>query len=265
MDVDVESVETAPIVKILDHGFVELVERTGHLTRVVDAARCSYGSSGDHMGERDRNLVRFLLGNGHTSPFRHFFFTFHIKAPLFVFRQWWKYQVGSTWREYELGDNAQALGIYHPIQKGSVCAIDIQIDTDQGCSWNELSGRYKVMDPEFYIPEKARRNNGRQSSLAVDSDNLLTSNMQLRMGEVQDLAIAQYEKMLEEGVARELARLVLPPTIYSEAYWTVSLQAVLHFLEQRLKEDAQFEIRQYAQGILELCKPTLSEMGIEVH
>lgn len=240
--------------KVLDHGFVELVERTGHLTRVVDAARCSYGSSGDDMGERDRKLIRFLLGNGHTSPLRHFFFTFHIKAPLFVFRQWWKYQVGSTWREYEVLKTEIT-------QRELIVASDIQIDTDQGCSWNELSGRYKVMDPEFYMPEKARRNTGKQASEDVD-EVADTLRMQKHMLDVIHTAQAHYELMLEEGVARELARLVLPPTIYSEAYWTVSLQAVLHFLEQRLKEDAQFEIREYAQGVLELVRPTLAEMGI---
>ena len=72
------------------------------------------------------------------------------------------------------------------------------------------------------------------------------------------------DPMLELGVAKELARLVLPPTIYSEAYWTVSLQAVLHFLDQRLAPEAQFEIRSYAQGVLELIRPDLNEMGVEL-
>ena len=123
--------------KVLDHGFVELVSHTGNPQMVTDTARCSTGSTA-HDPDADRRLVRYLLGNGHTSPFRHYFFTFHVKAPLFVFRQWWKYQVGSTWREYEV----EGLGVSG---LGKVCAYDIQIDTDQGCSWNELSGRYKIM------------------------------------------------------------------------------------------------------------------------
>jgi thymidylate synthase (FAD) len=234
--------------KVLDHGFVELVSKTGHVgPSVVNAARCSYGSDSDELGERDQKLVRYLLNNGHTSPFRHAFFTFHIKAPLFVFRQWWKYQVGSTWREYE------------DEHKRPVC-FDIQIDTDQGCSWNELSGRYKVMLPEFYRPEKARRNTGRQSSA---TDEQLTGTMHKCMEHAEYAALKAYDTMLRDGVARELARLVLPPTIYSECYWTVSLQAVLHFLDQRLEPDAQFEIRQYATAVLDLIRPDLKEMGID--
>lgn len=229
---------------------------------VVDAARCSYGSDGDQLGDKDQKLIAYLLGNGHTSPFRHFMFTFHIKAPLFVFRQMWKYQVGSTWREYELSDDGQALGIFHPTQEGRVDAVDIQIDTDQGCSWNELSGRYKVMEPEFYMPVEARRNTGKQSSEVQRNDQALTEAMQVSMNRAIDEAVHHYKYLLSIGVAKELARLVLPPTIYSECYWTVSLQAVLHFLDQRLKPEAQFEIRQYAQAVLELIKPDLEEMGV---
>ncbi len=235
--------------QVLDHGFVELISKTGHLrTSVVDAARCSYGSESGDI-EKDQKLVRFLLANGHTSPFRHAFFTFHIKAPLFVFRQWWKYQVGSTFREYEM-PNGNPLG------------FDIITDTDKGCSWNELSGRYKVMDPEFYVPEVARRNTGKQAANEMGDDEL-TKRMQEHIRRAHVGAVAKYEAMLRDGVAKELARLVLPPSIYSECFWTVSLQAILHFLDQRLAPEAQFEIRQYAQGVLELIRPDLEAIGID--
>lgn len=247
--------------KVLDHGFVELVTKTGHQSMVVDAARCSFGSQGDDLGDKDRKLIAYLLGDGHTSPFRHHFFTFHVKAPLFVFRQWWKYQVGSTWREYERPDGEPLFNM--PIVRPNVVvAHDIQIDTDKGCSWNELSGRYKVMEPEFYMPEKARRNTGKQASEDTD-DETLTQYMQGQIRDLHQIAIAKYNNMLDAGVAKELARLVLPPSIYSECYWTVSLQAVLHFLDQRLKPEAQFEIRQYAQGVLDLIRPDLEQMGID--
>lgn len=247
--------------QVLDHGFVELVTKTGHPGMVVDAARCSYGSSGDDMGERDRKLVRYLLGNGHTSPFRHHFFTFHVKAPLFVFRQWWKYQVGSTWREYELEDGHPVE--FRPIQEGRIVASDIQIDTDQGCSWNELSGRYKVMEPEFYHPVEWRANTGKQAANAqVDPVDAAYEDRVYQSWCTN--AMERYNNALKAGIAKELARLYLPPSIYSECYWTVSLQAVLHFLDQRLKEDAQYEIRQYASAVLELIKPDLEEMGIEL-
>lgn len=243
--------------KVLDHGFVELAGKTGHTgLAVVNAARCSFGAESSSMEERDQKLVRFLLGNGHTSPFRHAFFTFHVKAPLFVFRQWWKYQVGSTWREYE---NVEG----EPVAfRRTVHASDIQVDTDQGCSWNELSGRYKVMEPEFYMPEVARRNTGKQASDDVD-DEELTDFMLGCMGLTHVDALKRYHQMIDRGIAKELARLVLPPTIYSECFWTVSLQAVLHFLDQRLKPNAQFEIRQYAQAVLGLIRPDFAELGIE--
>ena len=267
--------------KVLDHGFVQLVSKTGHVgLSVTNAARCSYGSTSDDLGEKDRKLIAYLLSHGHTSPFRHAFFTFHVKAPLFVFRQWWKYQVGSTWREYAANAIAEpkpcgrTMGHGLSCVKGYECsdacagrvpievqAADIQIDTDQGCSWNELSGRYKVMEPEFYMPAAARRNSGRQASEDAD-DESLTKRMQDHMRRAQVSAVKKYEAMLKDGVAKELARLVLPPSIYSECYWTVSLQAVLHFLDQRLKEDAQFEIRQYAQAVLDLIRPDLEEMGV---
>lgn len=246
---------------VLDHGFVELISKTGHASMVVDAARCSYGSGSDDLGDKDQKLIRFLLGNGHTSPFRHFMFTFHIKAPLFVFRQMWKYQVGSVWREYELADG-DPLRILRSVPRGQVVASDIQIDTDQGCSWNELSGRYKVMEREFYMPEVARRNTGKQEANSLGDDEL-TERMRARMALCISTAEASYHAMLRAGVAKELARLVLPPTIYSECYWTVSLQAVLHFLDQRLAPEAQFEIRAYAKGILDLIRPDLEAMGIE--
>jgi flavin-dependent thymidylate synthase len=297
------------VVRVLDHGFIELISRTGHVgASVVNAARCSFGSEGDKLGERDQKLIAFLLGNGHTSPFRHAFFTFHVKAPLFVFRQWWKYQVGSTWREYETANGSpltvvkyndrmreinRTLSTDPTLDAGQIrllqeelaklkgenlrpCtpaemakaeikvnAIDIQIDTDQGSSWNELSGRYKIMDMEFYVPEKARRNTGKQAADVFEDDEDADSMLQEVMSRVHTSAQWEYDNMLSMGFAKEIARMVLPPTIYSECYWTVSLQAVLHFLDQRLKPEAQFEIREYAKGILEMIRPTLDEMGLE--
>ena len=203
------------------------------------------------MEDRDVKLVDYLLSHGHTSPFRHAFFTFHIKAPLFTFRQWWKYQVGSTWRAYGI-ETGEAVALR---------AYDIQIDTDQGCSWNELSGRYKVMEPEFYMPDPWRGNTGKQAANAVLGE-AESAEEARQYGIFCREATGRYNAALERGVAKELARLYLPPTIYSEAIWTVSLQAVLHFLDQRIKPDAQFEIREYAQGVLELIRPDLNNMGV---
>jgi thymidylate synthase (FAD) len=248
--------------EVLDHGFVKLVGQTGHVgLSIVNAARCSYGRASEEYDDADRKLVGFLMQHGHTSPFRHAFFTFHVKAPLFVFRQWWKYQVGSTWREYEV----DGLPVFHHDEQifERVDIFDIQIDTDQGCSWNELSGRYKVMDPEFYVPARARRNTGKQASEAypgerTDEDELMRSMMMA----ANDNAMRYYTALLRDGIAKELARLVLPPSIYSECFWTVSLQAVIHFLQQRLAKDAQFEIREYAQAVRELLRPVWEQLGL---
>lgn len=264
--------------QVLDHGFVELVSRTGHPgLAVVNAARCSYGKSKSTVDDADRKLIAFLLGNGHTSPFRHAIFTFHVKAPLFVFRQWWKYQVGSTWREYESGGEPLALpgrcGCYgqgwYVALTGErfecscrLQSIDILIDTDGGSSWNELSGRYKVLEPVFYVPTVIRSNDGKQSGNGeLDASKQLEARERLhRFNRAAEL---EYHQLLQQGVAKELARLVLPPSIYSECYWTVSLQAVLHFLQQRLEPGAQFEIREYARAVLDLVRPSLEDMGIK--
>ena len=234
----------------LDLGFVRLVsvtENPGH--HVVNAARCSFGSSGDDLGERDRKLIKYLLGNGHTSPFRHTHFAFHIKAPLFVFRQWWKHQVDSSYREYESED-------------GGPIAFDIYSDTDKGCSWNELSGRYREMEPDYYTPANLRRATtgpNAQGSDEWEGDDYFEKSMML---ESFDASLQTYRNLLDKGVAKELARMVLPSSIYSECYWTVSLQAVLHFLDQRLDPHAQWEMRQYAQGVLAVIREHLESMGL---
>ena len=145
-------------------GFVKLVDRMeqNHALKVVNSARISYNSKKDEFDEKDRKLTGFLWEHGHTSPFRHSFYTFHVKAPLFVLRQWLKYQVGSTWRTYEVEG-----------EEVSVEAFDLMFDTDKGCSWNELSGRYVEMEPEFYVPKKFRSNpshGNKQSSAELPED-----------------------------------------------------------------------------------------------
>src|ERR1051326_7757707 len=130
-------------------GFVALVDRMqlDPALKVVNAARISYEKKKDEFDDKDKKLCRFLWEHGHTSPYRHSFFTFHWKAPLFVFRQAFKYQVGSGWRKYEANGEAVALE-----------AVDVLFDTDKGCSWNEVSGRHVTWTPEFYVPRVMRGN-----------------------------------------------------------------------------------------------------------
>ena len=228
-------------------GFVALVDRmrSDAALKVVNAARISYQKQKAELAPEDTKLARFLWVHGHTSPYRHSFFTFHWKAPLFVFRQAFKYQVGSTWREYEAGGESISLE-----------AFDVLFDTDKGCSWNEISGRYVKWQPEFYLPARMRANpphGNKQASVDLPADFDHAGERERMRAECEEL-FRRYQERLERGVAKELARILLPQNVYTQAYWTVSLQGVIHFLSQRLKADAQFEIRRYAEGVFRLVE-----------
>lgn len=236
-------------------GFVALVDRMRQdaALKVVNAARISYSRVKDQFGTEDQGLARFLWVHGHTSPYRHSFFTFHWKAPLFVFRQAFKYQVGSTWREYEVGGETVSLEVF-----------DVLFDTDKGCSWNEISGRYVQWVPEFYVPQRLRANppHGNKQASVDLPDDFDHAGERARMIAECEAAFRLYQERIERGVAKELARICLPQNVYTQAYWTVSLQGVIHFLAQRLKPDAQFEIRRYAEAVYELVKDELERLGL---
>lgn len=237
--------------------FVALVDRMVQdpALKVVNSARISYDKQKEGFDERDQKLCSFLWEHGHTSPYRHSFFTFHWKAPLFVFRQAFKYQVGSGWRSYEVEGVEVALEVF-----------DMMFDTDKGCSWNEVSGRYVQWTPEFYIPQVMRANpphGNKQASIDLPDDFDHDGERDAMRAECH-AAFALYEARIARGVAKEIARMQLPQNLYSQAYWTVSLQGVLHFLEQRLKEDAQYEIRAFARGIADLVSADLERVGIEL-
>jgi len=237
-------------------GFLALVDsmKNDAATKVVNAARISYNRRKESFDESDKKLARYLWLHGHTSPYRHSFYTFHWKAPLFVFRQAFKYQVGSTWREYE----ANGASI-------SVEAFDVLFDTDKGCSWNEISGRYVEWEPEFYVPQVMRANpshGSKQASVDLPADFDHAAERAAMIAECRE-AFERYQARLARGVAKEIARTCLPQSIYTQAYWTVSLQGVIHFLEQRLKKDAQFEIRRYADAVFRLIEQDLAKLGID--
>ena len=237
-------------------GFVACVDRMAvdHALKVVNAARISYDKRKEGFDERDKKLCSFLWENGHTSPYRHSFYTFHWKAPLFVFRQAFKYQVGSGWREYAVNGEEVALEVF-----------DVLFDTDKGCSWNEVSGRYVQWTPEFHVPRTFRSNpphGNKQASVDLPREFDHAAEHALMESECRE-AFARYEARIARGVAKEIARMCLPQNLYSQAYWTVSLQGVLHFLEQRLKPDAQHEIRAYARAVYELVRADLDRLGID--
>jgi len=229
--------------------------------KVTNSARISYNKIKDKFDEKDKKLTTFLWNHEHTSPFRHSYFTFHLKLPLFVARQLMKYQVGSGFRSFEADGKEVSLEVF-----------DHFYDSDKGCSWNEISGRYTQTSEQFYVPHKLRSNPPHGNKQASEEyKNPLSDEDEDYMQEQEALIIMQhhaewslekYNILIKNGVAKEIARMILPQNIYTECYWTLSLQAIIHFLHQRLKPDAQYEIRLLAEGVYELMQETLNNIGL---
>ena len=204
--------------KVLDKGFVELIDHMGSDLSVVNGARISMGKRKEVFDEKDAGLINYLAEHDHTSPFRIPHVVLHIKAPIFVMRQWMRYKVGSD--------------------------------------FGELSGRYVEFEPEYYVPEVFRT---QSKDVKQGSDGVVGPNESFYLGVVYEnscvVAFNAYNEMLAAGVCKEQARMVLPLALYTEVYWTASLQAVAHFLNQRLDPHAQWEIREYAKAVKDLILP----------
>src|SRR5690625_125001 len=212
-------------IDVLDHGYVRLVDVMGSDLSVVNAARVSFAKESAEFDEQDERLIRFLAREGHTSPFRHAMATFEAKAPLMVARQWWKYVVGSD----------------HTME-----------------SWNEASRRYVTMEPELYVPERWRNapESRKQGSDGAIEDDELNSEATAILRRMIVAGVESYEALMAEGIAPEQARLCVPAyAMYTAWRWTASLQSVTHFLAQRLADDSQWEIQQYARAVYRLIEP----------
>ncbi|MBP1996512.1 FAD-dependent thymidylate synthase [Paenibacillus eucommiae] len=220
------------LIKVLNEGYVRLVDHMGSDLTVVNAARVSYAKESLELSDRDIKLIKFLSREGHTSPFRHAITQFEVYAPLMVARQWWKYVVGSA--HYEgTGDSLDA--------------------------WNESSRRYITEEPAFYFPEagewRSKPENSKQGSGAIIEWEL-GEKYSRELIDYTELGISKYEAALADGICAEQARLFLPAYgMYVRWYWTASVQSIAHFLKQRLEHDAQKEIQDYAKAILELIRP----------
>jgi thymidylate synthase (FAD) len=212
-------------IDVLDKGFIKAVDILGTDLTVVNAARISFGKIKSELDDDDRKLMRYLAKHKHYSPFRHIMVTFHIKAPEFVMRQWYKHVVGiETTSSYPTKDHA----------------------------WNEVSGRYIPIE-DFHIPSQLRAapDNKKQGSGAV-MEGYLPETYIRSWEQVTARIVAFYESMIGSGIAHEQARCILPLTLYSEVYWTASFQAIANFLELRLDSHAQKEIRDYAMAVEEI-------------
>lgn len=202
----------------LDHGFVRLVDSMGSDLSVVRAARVSYDAAW-RAGENensDQRLINYLWKHHHTTPFEAVTFTFEIKAPIFVLRQWHRHR---TW------------------------------------SYNELSARYRELPEEFYVPEPDQigiqsKDNKQGRELGQPRDMLVPS----MIDHSCRTAFGAYRALLAQGVPRELARSVLPVATYSHMFATVDLLNLLKFLTLRCDSHAQYEIRVYADAMRELVR-----------
>lgn len=211
------------LIEVLDKGYVRLVDIMGNDLSIVNAARASFAKESKEMTLADEKLISFLVREEHMSPFRHAFITFEFKAPLMVARQHWKYIVGS----------------------------DHAMD-----GWNESSRRYVTSDPEFYIPDiwRSAPENKKQGSGAPVDDHLQVE-LSKDLIRFYSEGIELYEQAMSNGVAAEQARLFLPAYgMYVNYRWSCSLQSAMLFLNQRLAEDSQVEIQEYAKAVYELIK-----------
>jgi len=186
---------------------------------IVQAARVSY-AQGLKDYDTDVKLINYLYKHKHTSPFEMVKFKFHVKAPIFIARQWFRHRMGN---------------------------------------YNEISGRYSKLNEEYYIPEKVSSQSKTNKQLSAN-DNLLEndtviSNIWSNTIINNNIQFSNYNKLIEEGVSREIARINLPLSTFTEFYFSIDLHNLLNFLKLRNSENAQYEIKEYAKSIAEIIEP----------
>ncbi|MCS7317358.1 MAG: FAD-dependent thymidylate synthase [Candidatus Dojkabacteria bacterium] len=221
-------------VPVLDHGFIRVIDYMGGDDSIVQAARVSYGK-GTKTISTDRNLIRYLMRHRHTTPFEMCEIKFHIKLPIFVARQWIRHRTANV---------------------------------------NEYSARYSILDSDFYLPEtlETQSKNNKQgrgdrlefhveqklkSLIREHSENSYRNYLSL-LGHsteyVSEENTSDTAKTSSNCVAREIARIVVPLNFYTQWYWKIDLHNLFHFLSLRTDSHAQFEIREYANKILDIVK-----------
>ena len=208
-----ELVTATDQIDVLDHGFVRLDGVLADDLSVVNAARVSFGRRREVMDERDEGLIRFLMRDRHGTPFEHNSFRFHVRAPIFVAREWMRHRVGS---------------------------------------FNEFSLRYAKATDDFYVPEveDVRTQIGKPGAYTFDPVGPeLAEQTREELRRVYEAAYDAYARLVEQGVAREVARSVLPVGAYTEFYWTVNARSLMNFVSLRAAETAQREIRRYAEAV----------------
>jgi len=200
-------------IRVLDRGFVRLIDYMGGDESIVQAARVSYGAGTKSVRE-DRGLVNYLMRHRHTTPFEMVELKFHVKLPIFVARQWIRHRTANV---------------------------------------NEQSLRYSIMPDEFYVPDEkaiglqSRSNRQGREAEAVSPE--LRARVLAILTGVPESVYPLYQELIEAGLARELARIALPVSAYTEWYWKINLHNLLHFISLRADAHAQHEIREYAKAL----------------
>jgi thymidylate synthase (FAD) len=198
---------------VFDHGFVRLDAAMADDLSVVNGARVSFAVRKEVMDERDKGLIRFLMRDRHGSPFEHNSFRFHIRAPIFVAREWFRHRVGS---------------------------------------FNEESARYHKLKSDFYVPaaDAVRSQVGKPGSYSFEPvDQALAEDARATLRRIYAQLYDEYQALIDKGVAKELARAVLPFGIYTQFYWTLNARSLMNFLSLRNSINAQYEIRTYAEAV----------------
>lgn len=207
-------------VDVLDHGFIRLVDHMGSDLSVVRSARVSYDAdwrAGEDDG-KDEKLIGYLLRHHHNTPFESVVFTFEVKAPIFVFRQWHRHRTQA---------------------------------------FNEVSARYTELPEEYYVPavDQITTQHATNKQMRSTERHSQAAGIRAEMELFNGMAFSIYRRMIKNGVARELARSILPVATYSRMFATANLHNLMGFLRERLDERAQYEIRVYAEAIVSLIQP----------
>lgn len=201
----------AGVVPVLDRGYLALDAALASDLAVVNAARVSFNQESSEMGERDRGLIGFLMREHHGSPFEHGYFRFVVKAPIFVVREHHRHRAGH--------------------------------------SYNEWSGRYSKLEAEFYVPDYVRAQVGKPGAYSFEPvAPELRDEVQAEIRAAAEDAFDAYERLLDKGVAKEVARTVLPLAMYTRYFWSCNPRSLMHFCGLRNSEQAQYEIREYARA-----------------
>lgn len=202
--------------RVFEHGFVRLDDSMASDLSVINSARVSFAVRKEEMDERDKGLIRFLMRDRHGTPFEHNSFRFHIRTPIFVAREWFRHRMSS---------------------------------------FNEESGRYHKLEGDFYVPARAavRTQVGKPGAYTFESvDKQLADDTIERFERIYKQLFTEYQEMIDQGVAKELARAILPFGIFTQFYWTLNARSLMNFLSLRNEANAQYEIRVYAQAIEQL-------------